>query len=403
MRTLIVIATALSVAAAATAADGLHGRKIHLTTGGHMSLNVPVSLPYDGPAPEDGRQIEVFHGVTGKSFPATLRDGQLTFVPEGGMPEAELVYEVRVRPVIDPWRVELKKAEDADAIEIRIDNEHFTTYVHSNENFKPYLWPVYGEGGMRMTRDWPMGEQEITTDHPHQKSLWTAYGNLNGVDLWAENPERAGYQRTDDISFGSGDAYGWIHSKNTWLTNDRQPIVTETREYRFYASPPGMRLFDLTVVFTADHGDVLFGDTKEGGLAAVRMRDTVTEKAGKGAVVTNAEGLTGAGNCWGLPSAWCDYSGPYEDGGVRGIAVFDHPTSFRHPSRWHVRDYGLMGANVFGLSDFTKGAENGDHTLKAGESMTFRYRFYVHTGDVNRAKVADRYADFATPPAVRWE
>jgi hypothetical protein len=35
--------------------------------------------------------------------------------------------------------------------------------------------------------------------------------------------------------------------------------------------------------------------------------------------------------------------------------------------------------------------------------MTFRYRVYVHKGDTKQARVADRHADFATPPAVSWE
>jgi len=68
-----------------------------------------------------------------------------------------------------------------------------------------------------------------------------------------------------------------------------------------------------------------------------------------------------------------------------------------------------MGANCFGYSyfnekDYNKGLipENGDFVLNQGESVTFHYRVYVHNGDVKRARVADRYADYATPPQVRW-
>ena len=42
-----------------------------------------------------------------------------------------------------------------------------------------------------------------------------------------------------------------------------------------------------------------------------------------------------------------------------GIAILNHPASFRYPTYWHVRDYGLFAANPFGLHDF-KWGENKD-------------------------------------------
>ena len=29
-----------------------------------------------------------------------------------------------------------------------------------------------------------------------------------------------------------------------------------------------------------------------------------------------------------------------------GVAVFDHPQNPRHPTRWHVREYGLLAALI---------------------------------------------------------
>ena len=77
----------------------------------------------------------------------------------------------------------------------------------------------------------------------------------------------------------------------------------------------------------------------------------------------------------------------------------DHPSSFRYPTHWHVRDYGLMGANAFGYSYFygQDSGKNGDHVLKAGESLTFNYRIYVHAGDVNDANVKGHYAQYTNP------
>lgn len=374
------------------------GRALQAASGAAVGLNTPVSFPYDGPAPA-GR-ICVVEEKTGKKLPATLRGGELTFLSEATAPRVE--YVCRVEAVEDkaPPRVEVRKQEAADVLEVRIHGEHFVSYNYGPDYRKPFLWPVYGEGQVAVTRNWPMGEMEDTKDHVHQKSLWSSYGDVNGVNTWNEG-ENDGTQRTVDVSWGSGDAYGWITSKNVWQDKDRNPVLTDEREYRFYATSPQGRMLDLTITVTATNGDVLFKDTKEGGMMALRIRDLIRENP-RGGVITNAEGKKGEKECWGKPSPWCDYSGAIEGAGVRGIAIFDHPSNLRHPTCWHVRAYGLMAANCFGLSAFTNGSANGDYTLKNGDSLTFRYRVFVHSGDAEQARVADRYADYVSPPKVTW-
>jgi methane monooxygenase PmoA-like len=401
MRKTLCLVLLVGVATAAGAAGDLDGKRIVLVAGDRISLHPPVALPCDTVIGENQR-VTVRQNGTGKDFPVTVRDGEFVFVPEGAMPKKKHSYEVRVKEDDSPYKVQLTKVDGKDAITVTVEGKKFTGYWYSNDDYKPYLWPVYSQGGTTVTRDYPMGEKELTADHPHHRSMYTAYGDLNGADCWSQSADKAGYQRTDDIQFGSGDAYGWISAKNTWLDHDKKPVISEAREYRFYASPDNQRMFDATVTFTADYGDALFADTKEGGIMALRIRDIMNEKAGNGGIMTNAEGLTGEKNIWGKPSPWCDYSSPVLDKGVHGVAIFDHPTNLRHPTCWHARGYGLMTANCFGLKYFTKGKENGDYTLKAGESVTFNYRVLVHTGDVAKAKVGDRYADYATPPKVKW-
>ena len=71
------------------------------------------------------------------------------------------------------------------------------------------------------------------------------------------------------------------------------------------------------------------------------------------------------------------------------MALLDHPRSFRHPTGWHVRDYGLHTANPFGLGTFSKGAEDGCYTLPAGESLHFHYAVLVHPGDARAGRVEE--------------
>ncbi|MCX6902695.1 MAG: PmoA family protein, partial [Verrucomicrobia bacterium] len=78
-----------------------------------------------------------------------------------------------------------------------------------------------------------------------------------------------------------------------------------------------------------------------------------------------------------------------------GIAIFDHPSNPVFPTYWHVRDYGLFGANPFGLHDFEKKEPGaGNMTIAAGKSVTFKYRFYLHEGDEKQGKVAERYKEW---------
>ena len=419
MRAILVLLIAGMICGVSVAGP-LDGRTIHLVAGEYKSLDVPISLPCE--APETAEQIIVVEPKTGKAMPAMLRNGELVFVCEGAMPNTEHDYVVKAGKAPEGYtpKVVVKKREDADVVDVFIEDVFFTSYHYTNDNRKPFLWPVLTEGGVGITRDWPMQEDfdfiglsekeaEYLTrkakDHVHHKSLWVSYGDLNGADCWGEGGN-GGYQNSGEVTWGSGDAYGWVHAKNVWQDKDHAALISEEREYRFYAVPEKGRLIDTFVTFTADHGVVTWKDTKEGGICTVRMRPELT---GRNADITNAHGDKGEFKCWGKPSPWCDYSGELKGVGWRGLAIFDAPTNLRHPTSWHVRNYGLMAANCFGYSyfvekDYNKGLipGNGDLTMKEGDCLAFKYRVYVHAGDVEKAAVADRYADFATPPKAAW-
>lgn len=394
----LILAAVVSVTAAAV--DSLDGQKIVLKAGDHTSRNLPVALPYSGPEVEG--QVVVEHPKTGDTFPATVRNGEVVFVSDGAMSGSEQHYEVVIEQSERPPQVRVEKQDGKDVLDVFVRDQHVVSYNYGSEWKKPFLWPVKGQNDIHLTRDWPMVEPgvEKSEDHVHQKSMWTAHGAMNGVDFWGEG-NNSGRQVSKDVTFGSGDGYGWIHAKNTWVDKDGNPVIDEEREYRFYATPVESRLFDATITFTASYGDVLWGDTKEGGIMALRIRPTMEERHG-GAITTNNG--KGAKECWGKPANWCDYSGDPDGSGVQGITIMDHPDNFRHPVHWHVRDYGLNGANYFGLHDFNDTETmDGEHTTKNGESLAFNYRMLIHTGGADDAHIADYYADYAQSPEAGWE
>ena len=343
----------------------------------------------------DGLDAQDYSAVApdGSSYPLTV-DGTHGILVAPASTE-DTVYELK-KAKKSP--VQLKGNEKDRKIDVLLDGDIFTTFHYGEEQVKPYLWPVLAHGGAPITRDWPMGERNKSTDHPHHESFWTAYGDIDGADFWAFTKDKKGTQKVTGWDYANNAAYSTISLELTWYNIEGKPVVDEAREYRFYNTPSEQRLFDVSTTVTAKYGDAKFNDTKEGGMVSLRMNDDLREKGGSG-TITNSEGGVGVGETWGKPATWCDYSGSLEGFGKVGVTIMDHPTSFRYPTHWHVRDYGLMGANAFGYSYFygSESGKNGDHLLKDGESITFNYRIYIHTGDVNEAKVAEQYELYINP------
>jgi hypothetical protein len=157
-------------------------------------------------------------------------------------------------------------------------------------------------------------------------------------------------------------------------------------------------MFDYEVTLHATDGDVTLGDTKEGSMA-IRLAESMRLKPNEHNVgkptghIVNSEGLRD-NETWGKRAAWVDYHGPV-DGATVGVAIMDHPSNPRHPTWWHVRDYGLFAANPFGIHDFEKkAAGTGDMKIPAGRKLTFRYRFVIHEGDEQAGRIAERYQEY---------
>src|SRR6266540_2757805 len=234
-------------------------------------------------------------------------------------------------------------------------------------------------------------------DQPHHRSLWYCHGAVNGVDFWSESPKAGKILHDKFLEVKGGADSGVIRSANRWVGPDGQVVITDERTFRVYARPNSERLFDFEVTLKAADREVVLGDTKEGSMA-IRINEAMRLSHGKG---KSGQGhiVQGTGvrddNTWGQRADWCDYSAPL-DGKVVGIAIFDHPSNPRHPTWWHVRDYGLFAANPFGVHDFEKKEPGtGNLIIAPGKSVTFKYRFYLHEGDNTQSKVAERYKEYA--------
>lgn len=304
----------------------------------------------------------------------------------------QMVAKAKASPGPSAQGVRITERDGKVAVEIA--GKLFTEY-HTADVPRPYFYPVIGPTGVPVNRHWPMkdGPNEAH-DHPHHNSLWFTHGDVNGVDFWANGDKKGKVVHDKFIELSSGAKTGVIQSQNNWVAADDKVICTDTRTHRFYDQPDG-QMMDIEVTVHASHGELTFGDTKEGSMA-IRLTPTMRLKGevGQGHIV-NSTGQTD-GNTWGKRAAWCDYYGPV-NGDVVGVAIFDHPENPRHPTWWHVRDYGLFTANPFGVHYFERKPEGtGNLVVPAGESVTFKWRFYFHKGDEKQGKVAEHYREYAS-------
>jgi hypothetical protein len=296
-------------------------------------------------------------------------------------------------------RSDVQFTQHETSIDVTLDGRPFTTYHFATGDdaqfARPYLYPVLAADGTPLTSDQAKGG-----DHPHHRSFYVAHGDVNGADHWslmlgAKQP-RQRHVKFDKVD---GDT---IVERLEWESADRASVLlNETRTLRFFTfndhAAGGSRGVDLTIALTpASETPVTLGDTKEAGLCSVRVVPSISDDA----TLINSAGQGGKGKkgeeaTWGKAAAWCDISGTI-DGKAYGIAMLDHPTNPRHPTRWHVRQYGLLSANMWGLSAFDKAAPGtGAMTLKPGTTTTFRYRVVFHPGDAKSADLPEKFEAFA--------
>ncbi len=283
-------------------------------------------------------------------------------------------------------------SSDAEGVSLLRGEETVLRYIFRSGN-KPVVYPLTGPSGQSMTRDFPMkaAPEGGSKDHIHQRSLWLTHGEVNDIDFWAEG-DKSGvieHQSVDEVSIENQVAT--LRTTAHWLGADGKPLLVERRTMRIDVSGPS-RIVDLKADLEAVNGDVHFGDTKEGSFG-IRVPDSMAVTSKQGGTIVNDQGQKDEA-AWAQPARWVDYSGPVE-GEVAGISVLEHPSSFGHPCRWHVRTYGLFAANPFGVFHFVGGDKTEGHTLKAGDRLHFYYRVILHNGPAQPDQIQRQWDTFA--------
>jgi hypothetical protein len=323
----------------------------------------------------------------------------------------------------DQKNIKLESFPKAKKVDIIAGGKLFTSYLYSDMLEKPVLFPIVAADDITITRGFPIAPREgEQTDHPHHTGFWFGYGNVNGIDFWGNSKWipvaeklKYGIIRFKSINKIKSNAdKGILEVSHEWV-NPGGIIALEEHVTFIFKAGKDYRIIDRITTLTAELPEVTFADTKEGAFALRVARflefpsgepKTFTDAFGK---VTNipvlnnegingnylsSEGIKGAG-VWSTRARWMKLYAVNASDTV-SIVFMDHPSNLNYPTFWHARDYGLFSANPFGQKDFTKGKEELNFKLKKGESVTFRHRLYIRSGnDFKPSEIEKCWKDFS--------
>ena len=306
-------------------------------------------------------------------------------------------------------------------VEVYAGEKLFTVYRYPSDKEKPFLFPVYAPDGTVVTRGWPIEPRKgERTDHPHQFGLWFTYGNINKLDFWGnssaipQNQKDAyGHIVLRNIVKAEGGQTGTLEVIADWLDNKGNQVLEEHTMYIFSGDETSGTIDHITTL-TARNGPVTFGDTKE-GFFAIRVdrvlempsneKSTYIDDKGNPTTVeaidntgvtgmyTSSGGLKGDA-VWGTRNEWIYLNGTKNNVPI-SLAIFDHPKNPGFPSYFHARGYGLFSINNLGQNGYDANQPKRVTTLKKGESITLRHRFYVQSGSqLNPDKATQIFNDF---------
>ena len=277
-------------------------------------------------------------------------------------------------------------------IHVEVDGKPFTDFYYGPDIPKPYLHPLRSASGKIVTRGFPMEKipGESTTDQ-HHRGVWLGYKDVNGYDFWQNEfsyqNKSAGKVVTRSVDVLKDGLQGTFE----WLAPSGEAMLEESRTMSF-GGDSKLRVIGVVISLKA-LVDTTFGDSKDGAFS-IRLAEPLTEK--NSGVIINSEGGRKMDQTWGKQAAWVDYSGEL-NGEKIGVALFEHPDSFHHSSRWHVRDYGLLAVNPFGSNAFDKEAPVSKFTLAAGKSIRLHYQILIHP-EMDVGQIEGLYRRFAGRP-----
>src|SRR5262245_21066624 len=270
-----------------------------------------------------------------------------------------------------------------DQASVERGGQEIARYYFGKDLHRPFLYPLIGPSGKSLTR---MGHPRDPNGHSHHNSAWISHHDVNGVGFWNDAKTSEGrivHQRV--VRYEDADDDALIEVQNAWVdgAGTGKTLLQEQRTMRFRPQADGQWLLVLDITLAAPQQPATLGKTNFGPIG-VRMAKTVGVHDG-GGTIRNSEGAVNEPQVHEKPARWVDYSGPITPTAREGITLFDHPKNPTHPTVFHVRDDGWMGAAL----NFAA-----PRTIEPGQPLHLRYGLWVHAGVPTAATIDEQFAAF---------
>lgn len=255
---------------------------------------------------------------------------------------------------------------------------------------RPFLYPVIGPEGRSLTR---MGHPRDPITHSHHNSVWISHQKVQDVNFW-EDGTKPQIVCLRIEQYEDEPQQAWLLAVNAWKDAEGKVLMQDRRRIAVQRLGPQqfLILVDLQLE-AAGSSPVTLGQTPF-GMIGVRMAKTICVNDGGGRIL-NSEGRINEPQVFRRPAKWVDYSGPVTSQATGGIALMDHPSNPSHPTPFHVRSDGWMGACLTFQRPLT---------IEPKQPVRLRYGLWVHAGVPKVADVDDRWQAFSKdllPPLQR--
>ncbi len=292
----------------------------------------------------------------------------------GGVVAAQEVREPKAVPRLQVVPLPYGQAAfEAHGVEI--------TRYHFGAGLKrPFLFPIVGPSGRSLTR---MGHPHDPESHSHHNSVWISHFDVNGVDFWGDR-SGATIRHKRIVEYIDEGETSTIVAENEWVAPDGSVLLDETRKTSVKLLEEKEWLLTIDLTLNAKDKSVTLGKTPF-GMIGVRMAKTIGVNDGGGRI-RNSEGGINEKEVFWKRARWVDYSGAVANSVLEGVTLFDHPNNPNHPSYFHVRNDGWMGASL---------TFDGPREITPGTPLHLRYGLYVHRDMKPPAAIETQWKHFA--------
>lgn len=281
-----------------------------------------------------------------------------------------------IKPLGKPERCEVVPLP-GQKVSFRINGVEKTCWHYGTDSPRPFFFPMRGPQGGDLTR---MGHPGAP-NHDHHRSVWFAHHKVEGEDFWADDRGTQIRQKRW-VAYQDGDDEAVMASVCGWYGVDGNEFIEQELIVALLPLPDGEYALEIQTTLRPGSGrEQTRLDKTNFGLLAVRVAKSISVRFGQGRL-TNSKGERGEKAIFGKPARWMDYSGPVAVGEgesrrmvAAGLTVFDHPKNPRHPTHWHVREDGWMGAAC---------CFEAEHRLTQDQSLRLRYLVHSHATDSPR-------------------